>query len=165
MGTAPVAIITEEMAWMIAELRLCYVATDTPDGKPNLSPKGSLRVVDGDHLAFADIMSPATMRNLESNPYVEINIVHPFLRRGYRFKGRCDIVTEGETFDVVANELWQREGRQYPVNAVVRITVETALPVRSPAYVFNKGVKEEDVQRIWLERYGVAPLPSLPDHE
>ena len=50
------AIITDEMARMIAELRLCYVATVTPDGKPNLSPKGSLRVVDDGHLAFADIM-------------------------------------------------------------------------------------------------------------
>jgi predicted pyridoxine 5'-phosphate oxidase superfamily flavin-nucleotide-binding protein len=154
------AKITDEMARMIAELRLCYVATVTPDGRPNLSPKGSLRVVDGDHLAFADIMSPQTMRNLKENPYVEINIVHPFLRRGYRFKGRCDIFTEGETFDLVANELWQREGRQYPVNAVVRIEVETALPVRSPAYVFNKGVQEDDVRRIWLERYGVQPLPT-----
>ena len=154
------AKITDEMARMIAELRLCYVATVTPDGRPNLSPKGSLRVVDGDHLAFADIMSPQTMRNLKENPYVEINIVHPFLRRGYRFKGRCDIVTEGETFDLVANELWQREGKQYPVNAVVRIEVETALPVRSPAYVFNKGIKEDDVRRIWLERYGVQPLPT-----
>jgi len=154
------AKITDEMARMIAELRLCYVATVTPDGRPNLSPKGSLRVVDGDHLAFADIMSPQTMRNLKENPYVEINIVHPFLRRGYRFKGRCDIFTEGETFDLVANELWQREGKQYPVNAVVRIEVETALPVRSPAYVFNKGVQEDDVRRIWLERYGVQPLPT-----
>jgi len=154
------AKITDEMARMIAELRLCYVATVTPDGRPNLSPKGSLRVVDGDHLAFADIMSPQTMRNLKENPYVEINIVHPFLRRGYRFMGRCDIVTKGETFDLVANELWQREGKQYPVNAVVRIDVETALPVRSPAYVFNKGVQEDDVRRIWLERYGVQPLPT-----
>jgi predicted pyridoxine 5'-phosphate oxidase superfamily flavin-nucleotide-binding protein len=154
------AKITDEMARMIAELRLCYVATVTPDGRPNLSPKGSLRVVDGDHLAFADIMSPQTMRNLKENPYVEINIVHPFLRRGYRFKGRCDIFTEGETFDLVANELWQREGKQYPVNAVVRIQVDTALPVRSPAYVFNKGVQEDDVRRIWLERYGVQPLPT-----
>ena len=33
------AIITDEMARMIAELRLCYVATVTPDGRPNLSPK------------------------------------------------------------------------------------------------------------------------------
>jgi hypothetical protein len=28
--------------------------------------------------------------------------------------------------------------------------------VKSPAYVFNKGVQEDDVRRIWLERYGVA---------
>ena len=45
------AIITEEMARMVTELRLCYVATVTPDGKPNLSPKDSLCVIDGDHLA------------------------------------------------------------------------------------------------------------------
>ena len=45
-------------------------------------------------------MSPATMRNLAVNPFIEVNIVHPFLRRGYRFKGRADIVTEGETFDL-----------------------------------------------------------------
>jgi uncharacterized protein len=154
-------LLTEDMKHMVAELRLCFVATVSPDGKPNLSPKGSLRVLDDDHLAFADIMSPGTMRNLKSNPHVELNMVHPFLRRGYRFKGRCEICTEGETFDLVANELWEREGRQYPVNAVVRIDLETALAVRSPAYVFNKGVKEEDVRRVWLKRYGVKPLDAI----
>ena len=152
------AALTPEMKQMVAGLRLCYVATVTPDGKPNLSPKGSLKVLDDEHLAFADIMSPATMRNLRQNPHIEVNLVDPFLRRGYRFKGRCELHLEGEVFDQVANELWQREGRQYPVNAVVRIQVEQALPVKSPAYVFNKGVKEDDVRRIWLERYGVRPL-------
>lgn len=152
------AILTEEMKHMVATLRLCYVATVTPDGKPNLSPKGSLKVLDDSHLAFADIMSPVTMRNLLANPHIEINMVDPFIRRGYRFKGRCEVCREGEVFDLVANELWEREGRQYPVNAVVKVTVEHALPVRSPAYVFNKGVKDADVRKIWLERYGVKPL-------
>jgi hypothetical protein len=114
--------------------------------------------MDDEHLAFADIMSPATIRNLRNNPNIEINMVDPFLRRGYRFKGVAEIVTEGETYDLVANELWDREGRQYPVNAVVHIKVQVALPVRSPAYVFNKGVEEENVRKIWLERYGVAAL-------
>jgi uncharacterized protein len=156
------ALLTEDMKRMVEELRLCFVATVSPDGKPNLSPKGSLRVLDDDHLAFADIMSPGTMRNLRANPHLELNMVHPFLRRGYRFKGRGEIHTEGETFDLVANEMWEREGRQYPVNAVVRIELETALPVRSPAYVFNKGVEEETVRRVWLERYGVQPLAAKP---
>ena len=151
------ATLTADMKRMVAALRLCYVATVTPEGKPNLSPKGSLKVLDDEHLAFADIMSPATMRNLRANPYIEVNMVDPFLRHGYRFKGVCEIHRDGAVFDQVANELWEREGRQYPVNAVVRIKVEQALPVKSPAYVFNKGVKEEDVRRIWLERYGVQP--------
>lgn len=152
------ARLTEDMKRLVSELRLCYVATVTPEGKPNLSPKGSLKVLDDEHLAFADIMSPATMRNLKVNPSIEVNLVDPFLRRGYRFKGSCEIHGDGPVFDQVANELWNREGRQYPVNAVVRIKVEQALPVKSPAYVFNKGVKEEDVRRIWLERYGVQAL-------
>jgi predicted pyridoxine 5'-phosphate oxidase superfamily flavin-nucleotide-binding protein len=155
-------LLTDDMKRMVEELRLCFVATVTPDGKPNVSPKGSLRVLDDDHLAFADIMSPGTMRNLRSNPHLELNMVHPFLRRGYRFKGLGEICTEGETFDLVANELWNREGRQYPVNAVVRIELQTALPVLSPAYVFNEGVKEEDVRRVWLERYGVQPIDAKP---
>src|SRR3954471_21489594 len=123
------ATLTPEMKAMVAGLRLCYVATVTPEGKPNLSPKGSLKVLDDEHLAFADIMSPATMRNLRSNPNIEVNMVDPFLRRGYRFKGVCEVHSAGEVFDLVANELWNREGRQYPVNAVVRIKVEQALPV------------------------------------
>jgi predicted pyridoxine 5'-phosphate oxidase superfamily flavin-nucleotide-binding protein len=151
------ATLTDDMKDMVGRLRLCYVATVTPQGRPNLSPKGSLKVIDDDHLAFIDIMSPDTMRNLAANPYVEINMVDPLLRRGYRFKGVCEILREGPIFDEVANELWTREGKQYPANAVVQVKVERALPVRSPAYVFNKGVKEEDVRRIWLERYGLAP--------
>src|SRR5690242_21957995 len=88
------AHLSEDMKAMVSRLRLCYVATVTPEGRPNLSPKGSLRVLDDEHLAFADIMSPQTMRNLAKNPYIEVNMVDPFLRRGYRFKGVCDVRSE-----------------------------------------------------------------------
>lgn len=148
-------MLTDEMKRMVSGLRLCYVATVTPEGRPNLSPKGSLKVLDDDHVAFIDIMSPATVRNLAACPYVEINMVDPFLRRGYRMKGRCEVFTVGPVYDAVANELWTREGKQYPANAVVRVKVEFAAPVRSPAYVFNQGLKDEDVRKIWLDRYGV----------
>lgn len=151
-------ILDQDMQRMVSELRLCYVATVTPDGKPNLSPKASLCVIDGDHLAFADIMSPGTIRNLKSNPHCEINVVDPFARRGYRFKGTCEVVTQGDLFDLVANELWKREGKQCPVKAVVNVTVDTARPLRSPAYVFNKSVTEQDLRTKWLARFGVKPI-------
>ena len=141
------------MKEMVEHLRLCYVATVTPDGKPNLSPKGSLKVWDDETVLFADIASPGTMRNLRSYPFIEINLVDPFLRRGFRFKGICE---SGPEFDFVAEALWSREGRQYPVNAVVKVTIEQALPVLSPVYMFNDKVSEEEVRAIWLKRYGVA---------
>ena len=87
--------LTDEMKEMVERLRLCYVATVTPDGKPNLSPKGSLKVWDDETVVFADIASPGTMRNLRSNPFIEINLVDPFLRRGFRFKGRAEVYENG----------------------------------------------------------------------
>ena len=79
--------LTEDMKRVISEQRLAFVATVCPDGTPNLSPKGTIAAFDKEHLVFANIRSPATIRNLETNPSTEINIVDPFCRKGYRFKG------------------------------------------------------------------------------
>jgi hypothetical protein len=35
------------------------------------------------------------------------------------------------------------------------VTIEQALPVLSPFYMFNDKVSEEEVKAIWLKRYGV----------
>lgn len=97
---------------------------------------------------FADIASPTTIGNVRVNPFIEINIVDPFIRRGYRFKGRGAICESGPEFDFVAEDLWKREGRQYPVNAVVKVTIEKVLSVRSPAYLFNHNIEEEAIRAV-----------------
>ncbi len=71
------------MRRVVDEQRLSFVATVNPDGTPNLSPKGSIRVWDDHHLVFGDIRSPNTVRNLELNPATEINVVDPISRKGY----------------------------------------------------------------------------------
>ena len=75
------------MKRVVEEQRLGFVATVCPDGTPNLSPKGTTAVWDDDHLVFANIRSPGTLANLRQNASVEVNVVDPFLRKGYRFKG------------------------------------------------------------------------------
>ena len=67
------AIITDDMRRIVQATRLCFVATVDEDGTPNLSPKSSLMVYDDDHLLFANIASPNTVRNLRRNPAIEIN--------------------------------------------------------------------------------------------
>jgi predicted pyridoxine 5'-phosphate oxidase superfamily flavin-nucleotide-binding protein len=60
--------LTDEMKEIVERLRLCYVATVTPDGKPNLSPKGSLKVWDDETVVFAEIRLNALGPETQSEP-------------------------------------------------------------------------------------------------
>src|SRR5271170_6661357 len=82
-------ILTDDMKRVVREQRLGYIATVCADGTPNLSPKGTTAIGDDDHLVFADIRSPQSVQNIQSNPSVEVNVVDPLVRKGYRFKGRA----------------------------------------------------------------------------
>jgi uncharacterized protein len=151
--------IDADMREIIGASSLGYVATVSRDGRPNLSPKGSLAVWDDDHLFFADIASPGTIENLRHNPIVEVNFVDVVARRGYRFAGIAEIFEDGPVFDRAAEDLRNRQGPQYPCHRAVLITVETVRPLLSPAYMFNDPPPSEDaVRAVWLERLGVRPL-------
>ena len=89
------AILTDDMKRLVNEQKLAFHATVCPDGSPNLSPKGSTRVWDDDHLFFADICSPQTTANIRAGSLIEVNVVDPFVRKGYRFKGRAEIHEPG----------------------------------------------------------------------
>jgi predicted pyridoxine 5'-phosphate oxidase superfamily flavin-nucleotide-binding protein len=92
-----VAILTEDMKRIVREQRLGFYATVCEDGSPNLSPKGTTRVWDDDHLFFADLRSPRTVANISRGSLVEINVVDPFMRKGYRFKGPAVIHEPGSS--------------------------------------------------------------------
>jgi len=153
-------MLTPEMKTAVNEIRLCFVATCSLDGSPNLSPKGSLTVWDDDHLAFAHIASPQTMKNLRHDPRLEINTVDQISRRGFRFKGVGEILESGVVFDHVANDIWNREGRDVPIHAVVKVRVTEVHEVVSPAYWLKKGVTVDEIRRVWAGRYGYQIIPK-----
>src|SRR5262249_45369161 len=84
-------ILTEDMQRVVGEQALGFWATVCEDGSPNLSPKGTTSVWDDDRLCFAEICSPQTLANIRRGSPVEVNVVDPFLRKGYRFKGPAHI--------------------------------------------------------------------------
>lgn len=153
-------ILTDQMKAAVSEIGLSFVATATTDGKPNVSPKGSLCVLDDEHLGFADIASPDTIRNIKANPNIEISMIDQMSRHGFLFRGTAEVLNDGPIYTKVAETVWSREGRHVPVHAVVRVKVTEARPVRSPAYTLNKDAKEADVKAVWLKRYGYQPIAS-----
>ena len=89
----------DELKKLVNFQKLGYVATVSSDGTPNLSPKGTIAILDDSRLVFANIRSPKTIENLTNNPSIEINVIDPFSRMGYRFKGLANILSNGEDFE------------------------------------------------------------------
>jgi hypothetical protein len=143
-------ILTDDMKRVVEEQRLGFVATVCADGSPNLSPKGTTAVWDDDHLVFADVRSPQTIKNLKTNPAIEINIVDPMVRKGYRFKGKAECVSEGAQFDDIV-AFFRRRGSKSVIKHVVLMTVEKAAPLISPAY--DLGDTEAEISSRWQKHY------------
>ena len=143
-------ILTREMKQVLNEQRLGFVATVCPDGTPNLSPKGTTTAWDDDHLVFLDIHSPRTTANLRRNPSVEVNVVDPFVRKGYRFKGIAEVLTAGAQYDAIV-AFYRRRGTRAIIQAVVLIRITVAAPLVSPAY--DDGTSEAAIRSHWEQHY------------
>src|SRR5919197_4137794 len=143
------AVLDGDMRRVVLEQKLGFVATVCPDGTPNLSPKGTTTVWDDDHLLFADIRSPQTVRNLKNKPVAEINVVDPILRKGYRFKGKATLHSGGELYERGLALLAERGYDASPerVQTIVLVKVEQVAQLISPAY--DAGASEEVVAAGW----------------
>src|SRR5215211_2976378 len=128
-------MLTEDMKRVIGEQRLGFYATVSEDGSPNLSPKGTTCVLDDDHLFFADVRSPTTVANIRRGSLVEVNIVDPFVRKGYRFKGPATVHERGTPIYADAVEKLRRAGSTQVDRAktIVVLAVQDARPLVSPA--------------------------------
>ena len=140
--------LTADMQRVLTEQRLGFVASVCEDGTPNLSPKGTTAVWDEEHIVFADICSPGTIANLRRHPSVEINVVDPVSRKGYRFKGTAAIYQQGPIFEQGV-AMYRQRGSRSPIRSIVLVQVERALHLISPAY--DQGKKEEEIRASWLQ--------------
>jgi uncharacterized protein len=150
----------DDMRRMVSRQRLGFVATVCPDGTANLSPKGTTAVWDDEHLVFLHLHSPGTVANLISNPSMEINVVDPIVRKGYRFKGQARAVADGDLFDRILDFYAERGVDPGRVQAAVLMYVQAAAPLISPVY--DTGASEAEVTARWrahhleLHPYGHA---------
>lgn len=144
-------MLTDDMRAVIEVAQLCFAATVSPDGRPNLSPKGTIRVWDEEHLFFLDIASPKTRTNLERSPWLELNVVDQLSRRGYRFAGAATLHHPGSAvYAEAVRRVYGDTTPSSPPSAAVLLTVERAAPVLSPAYW--RGLDEHEIRAQWRER-------------
>jgi predicted pyridoxine 5'-phosphate oxidase superfamily flavin-nucleotide-binding protein len=140
------------MKRIIAEQRLGFVATTNADGTPNLSPKATFVVLDDSTVAFAEIRSPNTMRNIGRGSTVEVNFVDPFVRKGCRLSGAAAVAARGTPgFDALIHHFGGTGDLLPHIRAIVTIRVERASMLISPAY--DRGQTEDELRRAWTKRF------------
>jgi len=143
-------MITQEIKDFLDLQKLGYVATVTSDGKPNLYPKGTITGWTSEILAFADIRSPDTMKNLQGNPNVEINVIDPLLRKGYLFKGQARILKDSSLYEKILNH-YRSKGVKSIINSIVLVDVSSVSEVTSPLY--DLGISEQEIKSKWKKHF------------
>jgi len=128
-------MLTADMKSLITTFPLGFVASVNKDGTPNLSPKGTFVVLNDRQLAFGHIRSPGTMGNIAERPTVEINFLDVLARKAVRVRGRAYMFARSAPefaplFAVFSG--WT--GYTDIMKAVVRVDIETASLILSPAY-------------------------------
>ena len=115
------AKLSEEVKKAVVECGAALVATASRDGKPNVSAKGTFRVLDDEHVMFADIRSPHTVANLQENPQVAVICIDQATRSGCRMSGRAEVISSGPLFDRLSREYNEKK---LTVKHVVKVLVE-----------------------------------------
>jgi len=143
-------LITSEIKNFLDTQKLGYVATVSPNGKPNISPKGTIIAWSSNLLAFADIRSPDTMANLQNNPFVEINVIDPLSRKGYLFSGTAKIIKNTSLYDEILTH-YQNNGIKSPINSIVMVSVSSISAVTSPLY--DLGKTQDEIKLKWKKYF------------
>lgn len=125
------AKITEEMKALIKEQQ-AFIATASPDGTPNIAPKGSTRVLDEEHITFAESAGKRTYENLKKNPKVSIVVCDRGQMKCLRFQGKAEILTSGPLFEKSVENM-KKMGAP-PPQALIKVKVEEIFDLGMPGF-------------------------------
>jgi hypothetical protein len=77
------------------------LATMSPDGFPNIGPKGTIQVFDDSSLVYCEFVGKHHYENVKRDPHVAIACIDFAGRQGYRFVGEAELHESGAVYDKV----------------------------------------------------------------
>ena len=123
------AKLTDEMKELMSK-QLAYISTVSSDGRPNIGPKRTMRIVDDSTLMYNENTGRRTFENLKANGRASVAYVDWEKLDGYRFVGKSEIFTEGKIFDDAVE--WAK-GKVPKAVVVIHIEEIYTLHIGAPA--------------------------------
>ncbi|MFK7971908.1 MAG: pyridoxamine 5'-phosphate oxidase family protein [Bacteroidia bacterium] len=136
---------------------LCWLATSSQEGIPNVSPKEIFTHFEGDSIIIANIASPQTVKNIRQNPQVCISFVDILVQKGFQLKGTASIIRKADKeFTALSAPLLAMTGGKFPFTSLTHIKISQAKPILAPRYILFPETTEEEQIRSSIEQYGLS---------
>lgn len=147
-------ILGSEVLRFIDSSVLCWLATVSSDGVPNVSPKEIFCAHGEAELLIANIASPESVRNIRSNPNVCVSFVDVFVQKGFKLKGAGTVVERGHPrFLEFERPLETLTKGAFPILSVICVQVVSATQILAPSYRLVPGTTEQSQARSALRSY------------
>ncbi len=137
--------LTKDIRNYIDKSVLCWLATASETGIPNVSPKEIFNYYDDNKIIIANIASPNTVKNIEQNENVCLSFVDILVQIGYQLKGTARIVQSSDpAFSSMESILLLMTQGKFPFSSITEISVISAKPIIAPKYLLYPETTEAD---------------------
>lgn len=136
--------LTQEIKEAIDQSVLCWLATVSKNGVPNVSPKECFTHYGTESIIVANIASPNTVRNIGENRNVCLSILDILVQKGFQIHGKAEIIKKGGAqFEEMFGILNKMTKGKFPFKTITKINIEKVKPIIAPSYLLYPETTEE----------------------
>jgi len=110
--------IFDEFVQQRNRLKVVFVGSCDPEGKPNTAPKMLIDVIEPNVVFVLDYRSTNTHANVSKNPRISLAFMDEQTFTGFRLTGTCEIVDSGKDFEL-AKEVWHKRLISYETDRML----------------------------------------------
>ena len=144
-------MLTAEMQKVITHHPAGMVASIRDDGMPAVSPKATFLVLSDSVIAYGDIRSPGTAKNIAARPNVEICFLDVLARVAVRIKGTAVKIVQSDADAGLVTTFEEKFAEYVPrMSGFVKVEITAAELILSPGY--DVGYTEQQLKEANLAR-------------
>lgn len=149
-------MLNDEIKKYLDKSVLCWLATASIEGIPNVSPKEVFTYFGDKNILIANIASPQSIRNIQENENVSVSFIEIFIQKGYQIKGKAKIIKKtNPDYPARLAPLLKIAGDKFPIASVIDVTITHIKPIVAPSYLLFPQTKEKDQISSALKAYNV----------
>ena len=152
-------MLTEEIKKYLECSILCWLATASKEGTPNVSPKEIFTFYGASNLLIANIASTQSVRNIGENENVCVSFIDIFKQKGFKLKGKASIIKKTDPdFKKLVSPLAELAGVSISIASALNVFLTGLKPIIAPRYILFPETTEEEQIASAMKRYHVQAL-------